>query len=163
MNLLEELFGSGKDLSSLQMGCRALVIFFITLILIRLAGMRAFGKKSAFDNIIVIMLGAILSRAVTGVSPFLPIVTASLVLVLIHRLLAWVSLYNETISRIAKGESRSLYKDGQINRKNMKRSLLEDSELLEGARQQANVNSLDKIEEIFIEGTGHVSVVKKER
>jgi uncharacterized membrane protein YcaP (DUF421 family) len=161
MDIIEELFGSGKDLSVLQMCCRSFVIFLITLILIRLGGMRAFGKKSAFDNIIVIMLGAILSRAVTGASAFVPTVMASLVLVLIHRVLGILCLFSQPINRFAKGESRSLYKNGEINRKNMKRSLLTENELLESVRLQANERSFTNIDEIIIEATGEISVVKK--
>ncbi|MGI8582874.1 MAG: hypothetical protein ACR2KX_11780 [Chitinophagaceae bacterium] len=51
--LIFKLFGEGKDLNALQMGDRAFVMFFITLFLIRLAGMRAFGQKSAFDTILL--------------------------------------------------------------------------------------------------------------
>lgn len=90
--LIFKLFGEGKDLNALQMGDRAFVMFFITLFLIRLAGMRAFGQKSAFDTIIVIMVGAILSRAVTGASAFFPTVIAGAVLAVVHRLLALISV-----------------------------------------------------------------------
>ena len=38
-DLINTLFGEGKDLNTLQMASRAFVLFFITLILIRLAGM----------------------------------------------------------------------------------------------------------------------------
>ena len=67
---ITEIFGSGEDLSPMQMAARAFVMFFIALLLIRLAGMRVFGIRTAFDNILVIMLGAILSRGVAGSSPF---------------------------------------------------------------------------------------------
>src|SRR5215831_11046179 len=72
MEWIRILFGEGKDLDCLQMSCRAVVAFFITLVLIRMAGIRTFGKKSAFDNVIIIMLGSILSRVVVGASPFIP-------------------------------------------------------------------------------------------
>ena len=88
MDILSTLFGHGKDLNSLQMICRAAVSFFLTLILIRIAGIRTFGKKTPFDNVITIMLGSIFSRVVVGASPFIPTTLACLAFVLIHRLLA---------------------------------------------------------------------------
>ncbi len=102
--LINKLLGEGKDLNALQMADRAFVMFFITLFLIRVAGMRSFGQKSAFDTIIVIMLGAILSRAVTGASAFFPTVIAGAVLALVHRLLALISIFNEIIGAVINGK-----------------------------------------------------------
>src|SRR6476660_5196603 len=118
-DILFTLFGEGKDLNALQMGCRAFVMFFITLALIRITGMRAFGQKSAFDMIIVIMLGAILSRAVTGASEFLSTVLAGSVLAIVHRLLALISIFNETIGSLIKGSKVLLFKDNKMLKKNM--------------------------------------------
>src|SRR5687768_2038725 len=159
--IIYKLFGEGRDLNALHMSSRALVMFFITLILIRIAGMRAFGTKSAFDNIIVIMLGAILSRAVVGVSPFFPIVMSGLVLALVHRMLGFISIYNPFISHLVKTNELSLYKNGKLNEINMKRCNLSIGDLMAGVRQNANINSLDEAEEVFMERTGQISVVKK--
>ena len=49
MEMIDELFGHGTDLNSLQMTVRAIVIFFVTLLLIRFTGMRVFGIKTAFE------------------------------------------------------------------------------------------------------------------
>lgn len=159
--VMYKLFGEGKDLNALQMGDRAFVMFFITLILIRIAGMRAFGTKSAFDNIIVIMLGALLSRAVVGVSPFLPTVVAGLVLCVVHRLLAIVSVRNDTISHWVKSEEVVLYKNGRLNKKIMNQCDISMGDLMEGVRLSGNVNSLDEVEEVYIERNGQISVIKK--
>src|ERR671921_427065 len=110
--LMYKLFGEGRDLNALQMSCRAIVMFFICLLLIRIAGRRSFGAKTAFDNIIALMLGAILSRAVVGVSPFFPTVTASLVLVSVYRLFAFLSVNNDSLSHFLKGKEMSLYRNG---------------------------------------------------
>src|SRR5687767_7270255 len=141
--IIYTLFGEGRELNALQMSCRAFAMFFITLILIRIAGMRAFGTKSAFDNIIVIMLGAILSRAVTGVSPFFPTVMGGLVLVLVHRILAFISIYSPFISHLVKSNDLSLYKNGKLNERNMKRCNLSMGDLMSGVRHNANIASLD--------------------
>src|SRR5437868_2805879 len=107
--IIYKLFGEGKELNALQMADRAFVMFFITLALIRISGMRAFGSKSAFDNIIAIMLGAILSRPVVGASDFFPTIVAGFVLAAIHKILALISVNNATISHLIKSKERSLY------------------------------------------------------
>jgi len=162
MHILYTLFGEGKNLNSLQMVCRAILSFFLTLVLIRIAGIRTFGKKTAFDNVIVIMLGSIFSRVVVGASPFIPTTLACLAFVLVHRLLAWISLYNDTVGRWIKGEASSLYADGERNEKNMRAAIISEKDLRESIRQKINEDSLDNVKEIIQERNGEVSVIKKQ-
>jgi len=123
MEWIKTIFGEGQDLNCLQMSSRAVVTFFVTLLLIRIAGIRTFGKKSPFDNVIIILLGSVLSRAVVGASPYIPTIVACLAFVLVHWVLAWLSLYNERIGRWVKGEKASLYAKGTENQHNMRRSV----------------------------------------
>lgn len=161
MHVIHLLFGEGKDLNSLQMVCRATAAFFLTLLMIRIAGIRTFGKKTAFDNVIVIMLGSIFSRVVVGASAFIPTTAACFVFVLIHRVLAWISLYNDTIGRWVKGEASSLYADGRRNEANMRAARVSEKDLRESVRQKINEDGLEHVQEIIQERNGEVSVVKK--
>lgn len=158
---LSDLFGSGQYLTPLQMGARAFVMFFITLALIRVGGMRIFGKRTAFDNILVIMLGAILARGVVGASPFVATVVAGAVMVAIHKVLALLALKYIWVGKIVKGVHRSLYKDGKLNERNMTISTISKDDIMEGVRMQIHNNSLDEVKEAYIEKNGHVSIVKK--
>ena len=158
---ISEIFGSGQDLTPLQMAARAFVMFFIALLLIRIAGMRVFGIKTAFDNILVIMLGAILSRGVVGASPFLSTVAAAAAMILIHKVLAWLAMKYTWVGKIVKGYRRSLYHNGEIREDNLKKTAISKDDLMEGVRLEINTNSLDEVEQIFIEKTGEISVVKK--
>lgn len=158
--MLTTLFGKGKELNILQMGCRGFIMFFITLGMIWISGIRTFGTRSAFDNVIVIMLGAILSRAVVGASPFFPIVAASLVLCIIHRLLALISIHSQTVSHLLKGKECLLYKDGKFLNENMRKCHITMGDLMGQLRLQANTSSLDNIREISFERNGEISVVK---
>lgn len=160
MDILSTLFGHGKDLNSLQMICRAAVSFFLTLILIRIAGIRTFGKKTPFDNVITIMLGSIFSRVVVGASPFIPTTLACLAFVLIHRLLAMTSFYSNWVGFLVKGKASSLYADGHPNRKNMRAAAVSEKDLLESVRQRINESDFSQVKEIVQERNGEVSVVK---
>jgi uncharacterized membrane protein YcaP (DUF421 family) len=159
---ISELFGSGEHLTALQMGARSFVMFFITLALIRIAGMRIFGKKTAFDNILVIMLGAILARGVVGASPFFSTVAAATVMVIVHKILAILAMKHVWVGKIVKGIHRSLFKEGEMNWKNMRISSISKDDLMEGVRLQINSDSLDEVKEALIEKNGQVSVIKKQ-
>lgn len=154
------LFGEGKELTALQMSCRGIVIFLITLVLIRISGRRSFGIKTALDNIIVILLGALLSRALVGVSPFVPIVAVSFVIVLLHRVFAWCIIHSELFGKIAEGEKVCLYKDGEFLPENMNRGLVSKDDILQGIREAAQTNDMREIDTVYIERNGEISVIK---
>lgn len=163
MNAWEQFFGSGDHLTTLQMTIRAICMFFITLLLIRLSGMRTFGKASAFDVIITIMLGAILSRGITGGASFVGVVLAATVLVIIHRLIGLLSVKLPSLERIVKGEDRVLYKDGQIKWRNMIRSSVSLRDLEESIREEIHADGFEKVETIYIDSNGKISVIEKKK
>src|SRR3954471_19098501 len=109
MHLLYQIFGEGKDLTALQMVCRTVVIFFIMLVMVRISGRRSFGIKTPLDNIVAVSLGALLSRAITGVSPFLPVIASGFALVVIHRLLCYCIVNNRPFKKIVDGDKILLF------------------------------------------------------
>lgn len=161
MNLLHTLFGDGKELTLLQITLRSISMFFIALVLIKLAGMRTFGQKSSFDAIVVIMLGALLSRGVMGVTPFIHTVAAGTALCAFHRLVAIVSVFNTTVGYFAKGRSMILYGNGQFNRRNMIICSISYKDLAEEVRLNLSENHMDNVDEIYMERSGRISIIKK--
>ncbi|HYG15257.1 MAG TPA: YetF domain-containing protein [Bacteroidia bacterium] len=146
-----------------QMTARAVVIFIIALIILRISGRRSFGMASAFDNVVAVLIGGVLSRAVVGASPFLPTVCAALAMALMHRLLAWLSLDYKGVGRIAKGSPRVIYENGEFNRKNMRLSLISERDFMEGVRKECNTESLDEIDKAYVERDGRISVIRKRK
>ncbi|MDB5158448.1 MAG: hypothetical protein JWR50_3155 [Mucilaginibacter sp.] len=162
MELLMQIFGEGKDINAWQMACRGVVIFFIALVLVRVSGRRSFGIRTPMDNIIVILLGAILSRAVVGASGFVPVVACCFVIVLLHRLFGRLVAGSKRFSRLMEGDKIVLYERGQFNHDHLKRGLVSREDVMQGIRQSALTDDLDKIDKVYLERNGGISVVKKE-
>ena len=162
MNVIETLFGEGQELTPLQMCCRAFLIYLICLLYIMLAVKRTFGKVSAFDNVIAITLGAVLSRAIVGVSPFFSVVASCLLLVLQNRIVAWITMRSQKLGSIVNSEAATLFKDGKMSEDSMHKNNITEHDLMEGIRIHLNVNRLDKVEEVVLERNGDFGVVGKE-
>ncbi len=161
METLQEIFNHEVELTALQMACRAAAVFVIAFILIRIAGRRSFGLRTPIDNIIVILLGAILSRAVIGSSPFIPIIFASFVLCALHRLFGWLFTRYNNFGRIIEGEKIILYEDGKFLEENMKRGLVRTEDIMQGVRKATFSDSIDDIDKIYLEHNGEISIIKK--
>jgi uncharacterized membrane protein YcaP (DUF421 family) len=159
--MLETLFGTGEHLNPLHMAARALFMFLIALLLIRLGGLRIVGKKSGLDLVIVIMLGAVLARGIVGASPMLSTIAAAAVMISINRLLAWLAIKNKVLSQLLKGKALTLYQNGNINWDNMNRACLSESDLMTSLRLETNQQSLDEVEKAFLETNGRISFVLK--
>lgn len=159
---LEEYIGAGKDLTVLQISCRAVLIFFIAYCLIRISGRRSFGLHGPMDNIIVILLGAILSRAVVGASPFIPVIAASIVIVLLHRTVSWlVSVYPQYV-KFADGKKIILFENGKFIDSNMRKALICKEEIQHAVRKELLTEKFNEVEKIFMEINGEISIIKKD-
>ena len=161
---LDFLFGLHADshtITAVQMMARALVIFFATLTLLRLSGKHTFGGNTAFDVVVKIMLGAVLSRAVVAASPFWGTLGAGLVFVGLHRLLAWASFRSRWVGLLVKGEARLLAEHGEALPEQLRQVSISENDLLEGLRENANLASLADTEAVYLERNGHITVIKK--
>lgn len=161
MDTLIQIFGEGKELSILQMISRGIIIFLITLGLLRISGRRSFGLRHPLDNIIAITLGSILSRAIVGASPFLPVVLTSLVVVSLHRILGWLILRNQRIERTIQGRKILLYADDKFLDKNMERALTSKEDVMESVREATHSEQLNNIATVYMERNGKITIIKK--
>ncbi len=162
-DIINNLWGEGDQLNALQMSIRAFVMFLIALVLIRFSGKRAFAKKSPFDNVIAIMLGAVLARGVVGASPFFSTVAAAAIMIIVHRILAWSSFKNKMINDVVKGENILLYKDGKILWHNMEKTTISKSDLMQSLRLETKKTTLDDIEMAYLENNGRISFIVKKQ
>ena len=161
METLIHIFGQGKDLSALQMSCRGIVSFLTALILIRISGRRSFGVRTPLDNIIVILLGAVMSRAVVGASPFVPVIICCFVIVVLHRVFGWLIASSKGFARVMEGDKIRLFADGKFDHERMKRGLVGEEDIMQGVRKSALTEDMDEIDKVYLERNGEISAVKK--
>jgi uncharacterized membrane protein YcaP (DUF421 family) len=159
---IKDIFGIDvQKLETYQMISRAVVIFFISLVLVRVSGIRTLGKQNAFDNLTALMLGAIMGRAIVSAEqPFFGSIIATLVIMILHRFVSWLTFHNKKSGVILKGKHLLLVKNGERIEKNLKKTNITEEDILESLRRDVNVPSLDKIKEVYLERSGDLSFVK---
>lgn len=160
IELFDYLFGHDDHVNIWQMSTRGLICFFFALILIRVAGRRTFGLGAPFDNVILVLLGAILAQGVIG-RPFIPILGATFSIALLHRLLAYLSYYFHFLGLAIKGKKFILYENETFIQTNLRRSLVSERDIMEAVRLRMLDNSLNQVDKIFMERSGQISILKK--
>jgi len=160
---MDSLFGSGEDLSMMQMGLRALVMFLIALLLVRLGGIRILGRKSGVDFVIIIMLGAVLARGIVGASPFMSTVFAGFIMIIVNKFLTQVSARLPYLGNMVKGKPVVLYKNGKIQWDQMDRMGVSRSDLLTSLRLETNSKYLDEVDMALMEPNGRISFTLKDK
>jgi len=162
MEFLNQWWGINENIAPLEIAARAAVMFLIALLLIRLSGMRPFGKGNGVDTIISFLIGSILSRGVVGATPFFSTVAAAAVILLVHNMMVKLSLYNRWMERSVKGRTYLLYENGNFIKENMQKANVSEKDIYEELRLQCKLDTLHQIEKVSMERTGEISFIKKE-
>jgi uncharacterized membrane protein YcaP (DUF421 family) len=162
LEVFNDIFGIDESkLTAFQMGFRAILVFFIALFYISIAGLRTFGKKSSFDQITVLIIGALLAKSIIGNESFYGILFAALLIMLLHRLVAWICTKNKKIEHFMKGDPLLLLKDGKPVFKNLKSAHITELDLMETIRQVIHDDEIKKVKEAYLESSGEISIIKE--
>src|SRR5881296_963364 len=105
-NFVGPLLGLGvepKDLTFVQISLRGIIVFLATLIMIRCGHKRSLARKTAFDAVLIVIVASVLSRAINGTAAFFATLGGSLVIVLVHRLLAFIAYHSHAFGVLIKG------------------------------------------------------------
>lgn len=159
MEWLQSVFGSTDNVSWQQECMRAVLIFAYGLLVVRIAGRRVFGRWSALDIVISIIVGSNLSRALTGTAPLFGTLAATSLLMLLHWVLAQLAARSAAVSRIVEGKPIELGRDGAIESPVLRRLAVSQADLEEALRQ----SGIERVEDsriLMLEPSGKISVIK---
>jgi uncharacterized membrane protein YcaP (DUF421 family) len=149
-----------EQLGFAHMAARALVMYVLLLIIVRAGKKRFLGRATAFDVILVIMIGSIAARALTGGAPFFPATLGIVVLVAFHWMISWLARGSPAFSGIIKGHSTVLVKDGKVLGEALAQAHMSKDDLDEDLREQS-VSAPSQVAEARLERSGRLSVIKK--
>lgn len=162
MDDLKQIWGVHDNIGILEIAGRTAVMFVYLMVLLRFTGMRPFGKGNIFDNILTILLGAVLARGIVGATPFVSAMASGVVLVIIHFILSKITFFSRWLGRHIKGEKQLLYKDGDYVTDALQKTNVTKHDIEANLRIQCQMDSLAAIKEIYLERTGELSFVKKD-
>lgn len=139
---------------------RAVIVFLILMVMMRVSGRRTIGQFTPFDLLIVMLLSEAVSNSLNGGDEGVVgglIVAATLVA--LNILMATVSAYSRKAGDIIEGTPVLLARDGKLFKDVMKKCKLSEQEVEEILRQ--NDVQWHETQTIFLEPDGEITVQKK--
>jgi uncharacterized membrane protein YcaP (DUF421 family) len=161
--VIDAVFGNpakAQDLVIWQAATRALLVYIVLIAAVRFGKKRFLGEATAFDAILVIMIGSTASRGILGNAPLQNALAAVIVLIAFHWLISLISRDWPSFSSLVKGSATPIIKDGRILRGNMRRAHISDDDLDEDLRAKG-VADPAAVAEARLERDGKLSVIKR--
>jgi uncharacterized membrane protein YcaP (DUF421 family) len=152
----------GEEIKVMQMGLRAVIVYVVTVAIVRLGKKRFMGGSTAFDVILGIMLGSIVSRAITGNAPFFGALAASVVLLAMHWLFSSIAVRFHGFGWLIKGAPAVLVRNGEIDWEAMRKTHMTEHDLWQDLRVRG-ISDLSEVSEARMERGGQLSVLKAKR
>jgi uncharacterized membrane protein YcaP (DUF421 family) len=150
-----------KNLTFFQISLRGFIVFAAALVMLRIGDRRALSQKTPFDTVLIVLLAAVLSRAINGSAAFFASIGGSFVMVVLHGILAKVCCRYHPVGRWLKGELYVLVRDGQLCSDTMKKKCVTEHDIAEDMRLSAKTEDLTDIRTARLERSGDLSFILK--
>ena len=140
---------------------RALMVYFVLMLLIRLSGKRSMGQFTSFDILLVVLLGNAVQNALLGEDASVGggmLLAATLIV--LNWVVGWLSARSPRVERWVEGVPVLLARDGNVYRDVLRRELISHEDFQKAMRESGCLE-LDNIRLAVLETNGQISIVQR--
>lgn len=142
---------------------RAVVIYVLVMVLVRLSGKRAAGQFTPFDLVLVILIGNAVQNGINGGDNSLTgaAIMAS-TLIALNYLVALLTARHRGIEKFVEGAPVVLARNGHLYAQVLRRELVSRDDFDEALRMNS-VDDISGVEIALLETNGRISVVPRKQ
>lgn len=140
---------------------RAIILYILVLIVMRLMGKREIGQLQPFELVIAIMIADLASIPMTEAGiPIWNGIIPILALLIMHLIISMINMKSIRMREIVCGKPTILIYRGKIDEKALKKERFTINELEERLRGN-NINNIGDVEYAILETSGQLTVIQK--
>ena len=141
---------------------RAAAVYFFLLVVFRLAGKRTLAQATPFDLVLLLTISEAVQNAMTRTDQSLTgAFGVVLTLVGLDIALSILKSKSRTFDRLLDDVPVVLVQDGQPLAERMRRARVDESDILEAARELQGLERLEQVRYAVLERDGQISIVPK--
>ena len=142
-----------------QIALRALAIYVVVFVGLRLMGKRQLGQMTVFDLVVILLIANAVQNAMVGPDTSLQGgIVAALILLVVNYAVSRVRLLNRRFARLFEGTPTLLVKDGEFILPNLRHEAIEPEEI-ETAVREHGMESVKEVRVAYLEPDGAISIV----
>jgi uncharacterized membrane protein YcaP (DUF421 family) len=158
--IVTDLFVPGISVAEKIIRTGAVYLFLVALV--RFGGRRELAQMNAFDFVVLLMLANAVQNAIIGDdNSLVGGMIGGVTLIGLNRLVNWYLYRHPRFDHRIEGNPTLLVKDGRVLRRNLKRELITEAELLSTIRRQG-VDSFEECAEVLLETSGVITVISRQ-
>ncbi|UJF30757.1 DUF421 domain-containing protein [Kaistella sp. 97-N-M2] len=145
----------------LRITVTTILAYIVVIIMLRISGKRTLAKMNAFDFIVTIALGSILSSLILSKdTPLAEGLLAIALLIALQYCFTYISLRSKKFKDLISNDPVLLFYKGHFFKKVLREERVSQQHINKSVRE-AGFPNLDKIEAIVLEPTGDITVISK--
>ncbi|HEY5804537.1 MAG TPA: YetF domain-containing protein [Lysobacter sp.] len=138
---------------------RAVVVYVVLLAMIRMSGKRTMGQFTAFDMLLIVLLGNAVQNALLGKDTSM---TGGLLLaatlIVLNWLVGFITSRSKTAEHILEGVPVVLVRNGHVYRDVLKRELVNRDDLAKAMRE-SGCSDIERVRLALLETDGHITIM----
>lgn len=157
---MDALFNQpGEELDVFLVSLRSMLVYLFSIVIVRVGKKRFFAKATAFDIVLGVMLGSVLSRGINGSAALWPSMAAGAAMVLIHWVFSYFAFHLPSLSHWVRGNANVILEDGKLDMRMMRAHHLTQEDLEAAMRKNGYCEDVTLLKKAVLEQNGEISVV----
>lgn len=143
---------------------RALIVYFVLMVLFRIAGRRALSQITSFDLVLLLIISEAVQNGIVGkdyslINTGLTVAT----LIFVDVIMSLVKQHLPAVDRLVDGAPYVIVDHGKPILTRMNRSRVDEGDVMEAAREKAGLERMEQIKYAVLERDGEISIIPVEK